>query len=528
MADFDMVMKLEDLPSRSKPILTDLLGQHPKARNAKEAASEFIGQFNEDFAIHPNTQNLDYLTDFGYQKLNEEFFKEKGWPKRETLNENLKLHETTVLLYKEMANRQAFFRNQSNGSPDLTVRVEAWANYQALFKALTPEAGSVDLYRGELPCRWMWEIVDECIYQYQNLCTFAHKQRKDEAFTKELGEKKDLIPTFKTVETALKDVVQRSGIRQGDGPVTISQTEKTAQLFGYFAYLGLIKLNLGSGYYDVAYSLVQNLSSEVIARYYKRSWGALVTLFYYSGLAYIIKNEHIKGTKILEKCCSFFFRYKHFLSKSTQLDKYSRLVDRGVQLIMSFLSFNKIEIEDNVFRVISERYQDRYQKLLKYDQATFEECFINGCCKIVQPLVTAQDLPKFLASSNYLDLTPALASKMSQPLNKYRVINNVEGVLLIYSKISIQKLSKILGLDATEIENYLRTYDSLRAAGVSQSVFEQTMLKNMLNNLRSHEFEIIDGEVRVKKVEDQKKGTYTLLEQAFKELHQKNQDLKKL
>jgi translation initiation factor 3 subunit L len=499
MSDFDFVMLLEDLPNRNKQVLQDLLSTSTtKHRSQKEVTSEFLGQFNSDYK-NGNIENLNFMTDYAFHKLSEDIFKEKVWPKAEGLEESLKLHDNVKLLYKELCNRHIFSRLQ-NTHTDVEVRCESWTNYLELFKVLIPEQGS-DLHRLELPCKWIWEILDESIYQFQNFCIYASKLKKDDLAYKELLLRKD-VPNFKELEGALKGLLSKSQILDASGNILIEAKPKTRHYVGYYVYLALIKLYVSFGFFPEAYALVQKCSLEYISNYLKRSWCSLVTFFYYSGLTYIVNNDFLKGTKILEKCCSFFFRYKHFLSKSMQIDKYSRLVDRATLLLTIFLSFNKIETEDTIMRAVTEKHHEKYIKLLKYDQSTFEETFGAGCCKIVKPLLNLSDLAGYAGQD--LDLVPSMIQKLLLQLNKYRILNGVESILLIYSKLSIVKLAKILNLEAKDIENYLAEYESIRQASLKDSPFEQTFLKGSLANLKSHRFDIQGGQVTVHRGDEAK------------------------
>ena len=38
-----------------------------------------------------------------------------------------------------------------------------------------------------------------------------------------------------------------------------------------------------------------------------------------------------------------------------------------------------------------DRHSDKFEKLLKYDKGTFEECFVHGSSKMVTPLINTSD-----------------------------------------------------------------------------------------------------------------------------------------
>lgn len=524
MSEVDFVMLLEDLPNKNKQVLQDLLlNSSSKNRTIKESVSEFLGQFNSDYK-NGNIENLNFLTDYAFHKLSDDLFKDKPWPKLDQIDENLNLHDNVKLLYKELCYRHLFFRLQ-NSHVDIETRCLSFANYLEIFKALVVEDDR-DLRKVELPCKWIWELFDECNYHFQNFCIYASKLKKDDPIVKEISGRKDL-PNFNQLEAALKDLISRSQILESSGSLNIVEKPKTRHFVGYFAYLALIKLYLTSDHLDEAFKLVQACNMDYIQHFLKRSWCALISFFYIAGLTYILKNEFLKGKKTLEKCCSFFYRYKHFLSKSMQIDKYSRLAERSTLLLTIFLSFNKIETEDTIMRVITEKYNERYSKLLKYDQATFEETFTSGCCKIIKPLMTSEQFTEYL-NIDTVDRLPAIVQSMLVQLNKYRILNGVESVLLIYSKLSVDKLARILSLDSKEVQSYLEEYETIREPNLTNSPFEQTFLRKAMTNLRTHSFEVKGNEITVLKVEDDRVDCESTIQDFIAELTQSVKSISRL
>ena len=521
MADFDLVMLLEDLPNRNKQVLQDLLiNAVSRHKPNKEIATEFLGQFNSDYK-NSQVENLNFLTDYAFHKLSEDVFKDKPWPKIETFDESLNLHSNVVLLYREFYYRHIFSKLPTMTS-DINLRCEAWKNYLTLFDSLAPETGNL-LHQCELPCKWIWEILDEAIYQYHNFCQFLIKLPKNDPLLNDIKQRKD-IPTFSSFETALKSLIDRSKILNEKREIINVEKPKTVEYLGYYGYLALIKLYVSHGMVQEAYKMLEKVTSTFVVRYLKRSWCTLVSFFYYSGITFILNNDILKGTKILEKCCSFFYRYRHFLNKSLQIDKYSRIVDRSTLLLTIFLSFNKIETEDNIMRVINEKFQEKYKKLLKYDQITFEETFTSGCCKITTPLVSIDKLDEYLSVSS-VDLVPKFIQKLVQELNKYRILNGIESVLLIYTKLTIEKLAKILGLHTKEIEEFLVEYDSIRRATLKDTPFEQTFLKTILTNLKSHNFDVRQNEIVVNKIDEVRNESDSTIDDYIYELSKKNEEI---
>jgi translation initiation factor 3 subunit L len=520
--DFDFVMLLEDLPNRNKSILADIISQYnTKGKSIKEVGSEFFGQFKNDVRSGL-IDNIGFMTDFVFHRISDEIYKDKPWPRAETLEESRDASETVLTLYRELYNRHIFSKVPALAN-DVQFRIDAFNNYQELFQRMITDKGALE--KCELPCKWIWEIVDEAIYQFHNFSVYISKLKKTDSGYEELIQRRD-IPTLTRLEKMLNDLVSRSEIiNTSNKSITLPDKLSTKEFVGIFAYLGLIKLYLTFGQEDKAFQLLGEVSKDFIMKGLKRSWGALITFFYSAGLSYILKCEFIKGTKILERGCSFFSRYKHFLMKSCQYEKYNRLVERATLLLSIFLSFNKIEVEDSVMRVINDKYQDKYSKLLKYDQLIFEDTFVSGCLKMIKPLNNADDFEKYVELGQ-IDLVQNRLQKLVLQLDKYRILNGVESILLIYQSLNVDKLAKILDLQIQDIEQYLKEYEAIRAATLSKTSFEQTFLVSFMKNLKSYEFQLKDKTVQVKKIDFKSDSDFKILE-FISELDAKNNELRK-
>lgn len=69
-----------------------------------------------------------------------------------------------LLLYKELYYRHIYSKLQ----PSLEQRMESWLNYCDIFNLLLSVDTPISL---ELPNQWLWDMIDEFIYQFQVLST---------------------------------------------------------------------------------------------------------------------------------------------------------------------------------------------------------------------------------------------------------------------------------------------------------------------------------------------------------------------
>ena len=99
-----------------------------------------------------------------FPKLTELHFKTSPWPEVDELLTFLPdNNDLFYILYKELYFRHIYARVQ--GGPTIEQRFESYQNYCDLFNCILGAETPVVL---ELPNQWLWEIIDEFIYQFQN------------------------------------------------------------------------------------------------------------------------------------------------------------------------------------------------------------------------------------------------------------------------------------------------------------------------------------------------------------------------
>jgi translation initiation factor 3 subunit L len=89
-----------------------------------------------------------------------------------------------MCLYRELYYRHIY--SLTDTQPTLKQRIESWENYCSFFNYLLSEsnyiffilnftiaaAPGLDL---ELPKQWLWDMIDEFIYQFQSFCQYRTK-----------------------------------------------------------------------------------------------------------------------------------------------------------------------------------------------------------------------------------------------------------------------------------------------------------------------------------------------------------------
>lgn len=75
--------------------------------------------------------------------------------------------EIFLILYRELYYRYVYAKIQRG--PSMEHRWHSYHNYQALFGYILNAQKPVKL---NLPNQWLWDIIDEFVYQFQSFCQF--------------------------------------------------------------------------------------------------------------------------------------------------------------------------------------------------------------------------------------------------------------------------------------------------------------------------------------------------------------------
>ncbi|CAE6121167.1 unnamed protein product [Arabidopsis arenosa] len=113
-----------------------------------------------------NVYEIHQMCETSFQSISERLFKETSWPSVEAIAPYVDNDHVFCLLYREMWFRHLYARL----SPTLKQRIDSYDNYCSLFQVVLH--GVVNM---QLPNQWLWDMVDEFVYQFQSFCQFRAK-----------------------------------------------------------------------------------------------------------------------------------------------------------------------------------------------------------------------------------------------------------------------------------------------------------------------------------------------------------------
>ena len=154
-----------------------ILLQHLEA--VPELVRNFIAYLHRMLAERPSspsqqqqhTTELQTLYEQTWPKLTEKYYQDTPWPEPEVIAPLANHDELFLVLYRELYFRHIYDKLQ----PSLEHRFLSFENYCTLFNTILNAEEPVDM---ELPNPWLWDIVDEFVYQYQSYCRYRDQVAK--------------------------------------------------------------------------------------------------------------------------------------------------------------------------------------------------------------------------------------------------------------------------------------------------------------------------------------------------------------
>ena len=160
----------------------------------------------------------------------------------------------------------------------------------------------------ELPNQWLWEIIDEFIYQFQAFSQFRSKLSKKSDEEIETLKSNPKVWNVHSVLNVLHSLVDKSNINkqlevynaQGNPDAVAGDFGRHSlyKMLGYFSLVGLLRLHSLLGDYYQAIKVLENIELNKKSLY-SRVPGCQITTYYYVGSVEIVYKSIKSSVKNL-------------------------------------------------------------------------------------------------------------------------------------------------------------------------------------------------------------------------------------
>ncbi|KAF9364992.1 hypothetical protein BGX34_011829 [Mortierella sp. NVP85] len=423
-----------------------------------EVVKNFVMFFHRN-VLENNVFELHQIYEHSFNKLTEKFYAKESWPEPEAISPLVNDDQVFLTLYRELYYRHIYSRLV----PTIEHRFHSYENYCDLFNYILNSDGPVTL---ELPNQWLWDIIDEFIYQFQSFCNYRNriKNKTDEelAFLRDNSQ----IWSCYSVLNVLYSLIQKSRITEqllvskngGDMQEAAGEygSRPLYKMLGYFSIVGLLRVHCLLGDFTLALKMMDNIELNKKQALFARVTACHVTTYYYVGFAYMMMRRYADAIKAFSHILTFINRTKQYHTRSYQHDQINKKGDQMYALLTMCVTLCPTRLDENIHSQLREKYADQSNKLSKPEEAmqVFEDLFLFACPKFISPNGPNLDDP------NVMNLTPF------EPVQHYTkiflsevrhsiLLPTLRSYLKLYTTMGNAKLASFLDIDPEQLRTLL-------------------------------------------------------------------------
>ncbi|KAL3995398.1 RNA polymerase I-associated factor PAF67 family protein [Acanthocheilonema viteae] len=412
-----------------------------------------------------NVVEIHNLYEHGFPDLTERYFQQRLWPNEEAV-ENIVGSDSRlfIILYKELYFRHVYTRMQRG--PSLAHRFDSYQNYQELFcEVLTPEKQPLSL---QLPNVWLWDIIDEFVYQFQAFCLYKANpgKRSPEEYEDLLSIEQNqsawnIYPVLNILYSLLaKSQIdeQLLAIREGRNPDDVADDFGRSALYfklGYFSLIGLLRTHVLLGDYHQALKTVENLELDPKGLY-NTVPSCLVTFHYFVGFSHMMMRNYGEATKIFVNCLLYIQRTKSIQQqnqqqkKNFQYDVIGKTNEQLYHLLAICLTLQPQRIDDSIQSQLYERIGERMNHMSNGNIDEFRLAFQQGCPKFLSPTTVVYEGPN-QAKEPLLRQCNAFLEEIESQI----MLPILRGYLKLYTTLPTRKLASFMDVSDADYDSFV-------------------------------------------------------------------------
>ncbi|KAL4859842.1 Eukaryotic translation initiation factor 3 subunit L [Chlorella vulgaris] len=391
-----------------------------------------------------------------FPHLSERFFKGVTWPTVESVLPLVDGDHVFGLLYKELYYRHLY----ASTKPTIEQRIDSWDNYRELFSVIL--SSNLNML---LPNLWLWDMVDEFVYQFQSFCQYRGKLSGKAPEEIEMLKKVANVWEPQAVIAFLNELVTRSAIReelaQPGATDNLFQTEgygamsNVRRMLGYFSLVGLLRVHSILGDYTTAMKSMAPLHPFLRKSLFTTKIPmSNITFFYYCGVAYTMMERYLDAAKCFNFILTYISKAKHQAKGAV----YEQILKKNEQMyallaISTALcpTANRL-LDEAVTNTLREKYGEKVRSMQAGSSDTFEELFTYACPKFVSP--AGPDFSNPGTNSNMEAFRTQLRAFMVV-VEERKHLPALKQFLKLYTSIPTSKLAGLAEMDAGTLKQQL-------------------------------------------------------------------------
>jgi len=395
---------------------------------------------------------IENLYEIRYPQLAKDYFKEEKWPWDVA---NVVDEPVFTTLYRELYFRHIY----AALSPQLTFsdRCNSYSNYCELFNMILTSPEPIDL---TLTNQWLWEIIDEFVYQFQSFTQF---RRSPKLNAEEIAYIKDhsYIWSVLSVLNVLYSLIEKSNINQqlrayftGENAELVAGEFGKSPLYkmlGYFSLIALLRVHSMLGDYHLAVKVLENIDLHKNTMYCNVP-ACQITTYYYVGFAYVMMRRYADAIRTYQNSLLYVQRMRQmFQAKSYQNDQVNKQTDQMYTMLGVCLVLHPQSIDESINSVLQDRkYAEKIARMQAGDLKEFENCFLYACPKFLSPVPPSLE-------GGVIDQEPLQIQKtiFLQEVSQQIYLPTLRSFLKLYTTMPLEKLAAFMETDESSLSECL-------------------------------------------------------------------------
>ncbi|KZT03608.1 eukaryotic translation initiation factor 3 subunit 6 [Laetiporus sulphureus 93-53] len=470
-----------------------------------DVVKRFIVHFYQA-VLDNNLAEITAAYESGWNRLTEKFYSKTEWPEAEVIAPLVNDNPIFLILYRELYYRHVYSRLQ----PDIDDRFHSYENSCELFNYLLNSDGPVPL---ELPEQWLWDIVDEFIYQYQSFCVWRSKVKSRTEEERMLLADASQVWSSYSVLNVLYSLIQKSKINEH---IVAQQEGKSAEeiaeivgeygvrplyrMLGYFSIIGLLRVHSLLGDFTLALKVMENVELNQKSPF-TRVTACHVTTYYYVGFCYIMLRRYPDAIRAFVSILNFILRMRQYHTRSYQYDQINKTADRMYALFAICNALSPMRLDDNISNIVKERYGEQFSKMSRGEEGipAFEELFLYACPKFISANPPPYEDPELLAA--YVEDSPVEPAQrhLALFLSEVRAqapVPTLRSFLKLYTSLDAKKLANFLDADEEEMVQQMMVMKQA-SRSVSRVENEKGLLDGQMISTSDLDFVIDENMVHI-------------------------------
>lgn len=381
-----------------------------------------------------------------FPKLTEQYFENTPWPEEDEVAPVVDNDHVFMILYKELYYRDIYARVPGGPKPD--QRFHSFYNYCDLFNYILSAETPVPL---ELPDQWLWELIDEFVYQFQSFAQYRSRTSKLSPAEIEALNTENKAWNVLCILNVLHSLVDKSNIKRqlevyaaGGDPDSVAGEfgrHSLYKMLGYFSLVGLLRLHSLLGDYYQAIKVLENIELHKKSQY-SHVPACQISTSYYVGFAYMMMRRYADAIRTLSSALLYMQRTKQlFSSRSYQNDQINKQTEQMYNLLAICLVLHPQCVDESIQQVLREKnYHEKMFKMQYGDLGEFESCFTFACPKFLSPCP-----PPIEPGSNYgRDAVKHQTQVFMDEVRQQKMLPTIRSYLKLYTTLPLAKLAAFM------------------------------------------------------------------------------------